>query len=430
MNKLNNFSTIRAADFSAAAERFATPVYVYDENLILTKCRECLDMPHAFGLIVRYAMKANSNRTLLQTITGAGLHIDASSLNEVLRASLAGVPYDKIMLTTQEAYTPAELDKLQDLLLRGLKYNVCSLRQLRDIAGFAAAHELELSIRVQPGIGSGESATRTTGDSYSCFGIHLSDLPEAAEYTSSQGIEFRKVHCHIGSGSNPNVWIQSIDVMLDIIARHFPRAECVSFGGGFKVARMPDEKPADLRLLGDYAKERIENFYQTTGRKLKVEIEPGTYIVANAGYAVARVIDKKSTGDFNFIITDGGMEINARPIMYGSRHPFYIMAGDTLKSSEFGDDPGEYEAIIAGKCCESSDMQTLTDDGYGYPVKMKEPDIGDLCVIGGVGAYCSAMTPFNYNSHTQIPEALFTAGGELRLIRRRQTLEQIVENEM
>jgi len=334
------------------------------------------------------------------------------------------------MLTTQEAYAPTALDKLKELLLCGLKYNVCSLRQLRDIARFASVHKLELSIRVQPGIGSGESATRTTGDSYSCFGIHLNDLPEAIEYAAAQGITFRKVHCHIGSGSDPDVWIQSVDVMLDIIAQHFPGAETVSFGGGFKVARMPDETPADLASLSNYAKERIEDFCNRTGRKLKVEIEPGTYIVANSGYAVTRVIDKKSTGDFNFIITDGGMEINARPIMYGSRHPFYIMTEDRLKSSEFGDNPGEYDAIIAGKCCESSDMQTLTDKGYGYPVKMAEPDIGDLCVIGGVGAYCSAMTPFNYNSHTQIPEVLFTAGGDLRLIRRRQTLEQILENEI
>jgi diaminopimelate decarboxylase len=75
-------------------------------------------------------------------------------------------------------------------------------------------------------------------------------------------------------------------------------------------------------------------------------------------------------------------------------------------------------------------MQTLTTDGYGYPVKMSEPEIGDLCIIGGTGAYCSSMTPFNYNSHTQIPEVLFTTGGDLRLIRRRQTLEQMLENEI
>ncbi|MCL2402450.1 MAG: hypothetical protein FWC90_07410, partial [Oscillospiraceae bacterium] len=275
-----------------------------------------------------------------------------------------------------------------------------------------------------------ESATRTTGDGYSCFGIHLNDLPEAIAYAADHGLTFRQVHNHIGSGSDPEIWRQSIDVLLGITERYCPYAETVSFGGGFKVARMPNETPADLATLGNYAKARIEDFYNRTGRKLKTEIEPGTYIVANAGYAVTRVIDKKSTDDFNFIIVDGGMEINARPIMYGSRHPFYIVAGNQVKSSEFGDTPEGYEAIIAGKCCESSDMQTLTDDGYGYPVKMAEPEVGDLCVIGGVGAYGSSMTPFNYNSHTQVPEVLLTAGGALQLIRRRQTLEQVLENEI
>jgi len=376
-------------------------------------------------------MKANPNRTLLKKISRSGLHIDASSLNEVLRAQMAGIPTEHIMLTTQEVQEGDNMQTLQDLILRGLKYNVCSLRQLRLIGDFAAHHGVALGIRVHPGVGSGESVTRNTGDNYSCFGVHLSDIEEALEYAAAKGIKFRHIHEHIGSGGDPDVWRCNIDRELGIIEKYFPDAETVSFGGGLKEARMPGERAADVTFLGQYAKERIEDFYAKTGRKLKMEIEPGTYITANAGYAITRVIDKKSTGQLDFIITDGGMELNARPLMYGSKHPIYLVSNDgALKSSEFDGKTHEYRVVIAGRCCENSDMQTLTLDGYADPRAIAEPEIGDLCVIGGAGAYCSSMAPFNYNSHPQVPEILLTEDGALELIRKRQTLEQILENEL
>ena len=433
MINLNNFSNISAAVIAQAAESFGTPVYLYDEALILERCKGCLDMPNAFGLTVRYAMKANSNKTLLKLICGAGLHLDASSLNEVVRAHLAGIPYDHIMLTTQEVYVGADMKKLEELLLQGLKYNACSLRQLKLVGDFAAANGINPGIRVHPGIGSGESATRNTGDDYSCFGIHLSDLAEANQYAQDKGIKFRHIHEHIGSGAESEMWRQNIDLELQIIEDHFPDAETVCFGGGLKEARMPGEKSADVELLGSYAKQRIEDFYARTGRKLKMEIEPGTYIMANSGYAVTRVIDKKNTSRSNFVITDGGMEINSRPLLYGSKHPIYLVSEDgaTLRSSEFYRDAHNgYQAVVAGKCCESGDCQTLAPEGHSVPRAMAEPEVGDIAVIGGVGAYCSSMAPYNYNSHTQIPEVLFSSDGNLRLIRKRQTLEQILENEI
>ena len=432
MSSLNSFGTLNATSIVQAAERFGTPAYVYDEASIMRRCNDCLSIPNAFGLTVRYAMKANSNRTLLRLIHNAGLHLDASSLNEVVRASLAGIPYSHIMLTTQEVYSGEDMAKLKGLLLEGLNYNVCSLRQLELIIGFASGEGLCLGARVHPGIGSGESATRNTGDDYACFGIHLSDIDEAVSIAESNGVAFHHVHVHIGSGADSEMWRQNIDLELDIIEKYFPDAKTVSFGGGLKEARMQDETPANLELLAGYAKERIENFQRKTGMALHMEIEPGTFIVANAGYALTRVIDKKSTSRSNFIITDGGMEINSRPLLYGSRHPVYIVSGDgsSVKSSEFDSAVHDYKAVVAGKCCESGDCQTLAPDGHSVPRAMAEPEIGDICVIGGVGAYCSSMAPFNYNSHTQIPEVLFKPDGQMQLIRKRQTLGQMLENEI
>lgn len=431
-NRLNNFSRFDAETAARVIHEFGAPAYLYDEALILERCKDCLNIPNAYGLTVRYAMKANSNKTLLRIISDAGLHFDASSLNEVRRAHMAGIPYKKIMLTTQETYEGDEMKVLEALLLEGLQYNVCSLRQLELIGDFSCENYFTPGIRIHPGVGSGESATRNTGSDYSCFGIHLSDIDKAMEYAWGKWIKFEHVHVHIGSGADPEMWKNNIDIELGLIAKYFYEAKTVCFGGGLKEARMPGDEAADLSYLGKYAKEQITNFNKKFKRKLHMEIEPGTYIVANSGYVVSRVIDKKSTPRANFIITNGGMEMNSRPLYYGSVHPVYVVSGDgtQVRSSEFKDIHTDYSAVIAGKCCESGDCQTLDDKGHLAARTMSEPEMGDIVIIGGTGAYCSSMAPFNYNSHVQAPEVLLTEGGSLKLIRRRQTLEQIVENEI
>jgi diaminopimelate decarboxylase len=435
MSFLNNFSKVTSEIVQKAAADFGTPLYLYDEELIIKKCRDVLAMPNAFGLKVRYAMKANSNRSLLRLIADQGISIDASTLNEVRRAVAAGIDPARIILTSQEVPEEEDRQDLEQLILKGLKYNVCSLRQLYLIGDFAKANQLELSIRVHPGKGSGESATRNTGDNYSCFGIHLTDLNEALLYAKRMGLRFTQVHVHIGSGADPEIWRQNIDLELGLVERHFPDAKIVSFGGGLKEARMPDETAADIQALGRYAAEQLENFYERTKRKLIMEIEPGTYLMANAGYVLTKVADKKQTGPegLSFVLVNGGMEVITRPLLYGSRHPFYVISKKgQLLSSEFDTRPNAFlrDLVLVGPCCESGDSLCLDEEENNVPRKIADPEFGDIIAIGGAGAYCSSMSPFNYNSHTQIPEVLLRTNGELKLIRRRQTLEQMLENEI
>lgn len=434
MCKLNHFSSVDSNTVMMAAKKYNSPIYLYDEKSIIDKCNFLKLMPNAYGLKIRYAMKANPNRTILKTIVGQGLKIDASSLNEVRRAYASGVAYNDIILTSQEIPLGEDLGDLEGMMLDGLKYNVCSLRQLRNIGGFASKNNIPLAIRIHPGIGSGRTHALNTGDKYSCFGVHLADLPEALDCAREKGLVFDYIHVHIGSGSDPNIWRNNIDLELDVIANSFPDALTVSFGGGFQEARMPDEIAADMFKLGTYAKKKIKEFYQKTGRKLKMEIEPGTYITANAGFVVTQVIDKKKTGNdgINFIVLNGGMELNSRPLMYGAQHPFYIVSPDgELNFSEFyPKDEDDYMAVVVGTCCETGDSQCLTPEGKNKPRRIAEPEIGDFMVIGGTGAYCSSMAPMNYNSHAQVPEILYTRQKELRQIRARQTLGQIVANEL
>lgn len=430
MEAISGFGNVTSEIIAKVAEEFGTPSYLYDESVILQKCRKILNMPNAFGLKPRYAMKANSNRTLLQLITNQRFDLDASSLNEVRRAKMAGIGFDKVMLTTQEVPLGKDRKFLESFMEKGLKYNVCSLRQLE----LTESSSQPLSMRIHPGVGSGESATRNTGNKYSCFGIHLSDLEYALGLAKGKGIIFDQVHVHIGSGGDPEKWKENVDRELGFIEKYFPDAKTVNFGGGLREARMPDEIPADTQALGEYAKQRIEEFHQKTGRKLVMEIEPGTYIVANSGYLITTVIDKKQTGPdgFEFVVTDGGMEVNTRPLLYGSTHPFYVISKEgKLLSSEFREDSSLRKKLCAvGRCCESGDSQSLDEQRHIVPRDMADPKFGDYVVIGGCGAYCSSMSPFNYNSHTQAPEVLLKENGKLDLIRRPQTLNQIIENEL
>ena len=427
-------TNLDAALVPEIARQWGTPAYLHDQQFIVNSCRQLLQMPNAFGLHVRYAMKANSDRTVLRVVTGNGLDLDCSSLEEAARANAAGIPYQRMMLTTQEVPAGEGRLELEGMLKCGLKYNVCSLTQLRLVAGFARENRLDLSMRVHPGAaGGGESQTRDTGSEYSCFGVHLNDVPTALALAGEMGLRFTQVHVHIGSGGDPEKWRENIDRELGFVEKYFPDAVTVSFGGGLKVARMPGEKQADIASLGAYAAQRISEFKERTGRELQMEIEPGTFVVANSGHIITRIIDKKLTNEMNFLIVDGGMELLSRPLLYGSEHPIAIVRQDgTLLSSEFeGSFSTEGKAFgIVGRCCESGDSVRLDGDGNIIPVQICEPEIGDFVVVGGTGAYSESMSPENYNSHRKAPAIMRTTGSGLVLIRKKQTREQIVQNEL
>jgi diaminopimelate decarboxylase len=156
-------------------------------------------------------------------------------------------------------------------------------------------------------------------------------------------------------------------------------------------------------------------------------LEPGTYLVANAGAIVCTVIDVVDTGanGYNFIKTDTGMTEVIRPSMYGAQHPIIVVPATPEKR-------GTRDCIVVGHCCESGDILTPepgNPEGL-QPRTLTEPKIGDLLVVGGAGAYCAGMSAKNYNSFPEAPEVLLTSQGEFRLLRERQTLDQIVANEL
>jgi len=417
-----------------ACQLYDPPFYLYDEAAIINQCYKLLNIPQAFGLTVRYAMKANPNRAILDIISGAGIKMEMSSFNEAKRAHHTGIAYSDMLLTSQYTGPCEEQQMLMSMIESGLSYTICSLKQLREILKRSGGRKLKLSLRIHPGEGSGESASRDTGSAYASFGMMKWDVTKAYKMAAAANISFDRIHVHIGSGSDPQKWMQNVNRTLDLIEKMLPDVTIVNLGGGYRVKRMPHEIEANIDKLGQYAKEQLQNFAKKTGRKLQLEIEPGSFIIANSGFLVTRVIDKKPglEKNFTFIILNGGMEYNIRPLMYGSEHPFYLFGRDgQIKYSEFQQTEKSHTACaIVGRCCETGDSQSIDKNGKIKPRQMIEPEINDIFLIGGTGAYCAAMAPHNYNSYLQAPELLLRTNGHYQLIKRGQTLEQVMMNEL
>jgi diaminopimelate decarboxylase len=406
--------TLRQA--AEVRERFGTPSYVYDRAVLEAAARQALAFPAPFGLTVRYAMKANPSRGVLALFREVGLHIDASSDHEVERALRAGFPSSAIQLTSQ---MPSP--RLAEHLARGLLYNACSLHQLEAVGRLAPGREV--SVRFNPGLGTGSTKRTNTGGPASSFGIWHEYLGDVKTLAERYDLRLTRLHSHVGSGTDPEVWKRCTRMTLDLAAK-LPEVQSINLGGGFKVGRMPGEPSVDLADVGAHVRAELLAFRDRDGRALHQEIEPGTYLVANAGSIVATCVDVVDTGRDGYLFAklDAGMTEVTRPSLYGAQHPIDVVA----------EGRAEADVVFVGPCCESGDILTPApgDPEALAPRRVLRPQIGDLVLVGGVGAYCAAMSTVNYNSYPQAPEIMREPDGTLRLLRRRQRLEQVWENEV
>jgi diaminopimelate decarboxylase len=380
---------------------------------------EVLGFPNAFGLTARYAMKACPTSAVLNVLTDAGLHVDASSGYEVERALQAGVSPERIQLTAQEAP-----DNLAALVERGVLFNACSIAQIHAFGTRFPGRRL--SIRVNPGLGSGHNNRTNVGGPAASFGIWHEHLDEALAAGRKYGLKFTRLHTHIGSGSDPKVWERVALMSLETCLR-LPDVTVLNLGGGYKIGRVKGEETADLQKIGRPVAEAFRSFAAKHGRRLHLEVEPGTYLVANACALIATVIDVVDTGrqGYKFLKVDAGMTEMLRPSMYGAQHPIEI-----VPAARSGRRQVKY--VVVGHCCESGDVLTPAPGSPEalQPRLLTETRIGDLIVLGGAGAYCSSMSAKNYNSFPEAAEVMIFENGSMELIRKRQTLDQIVQNEI
>jgi len=402
-------------------ERFGTPVFVYDQAQLEAAADRVVAFPAPCRLVGRFAMKSLPNAAVLRIFDAKGLHIDASSGFEAERAIRAGVAPEHIQITAQEL--PRDL---KGLVQRGVLFNACSLHQLRQFGLLFPGSSL--SIRVNPGTGSGHNNRTNTGGVASSFGIWHEKLDEAFDIAREFDLRLSGLHTHIGSGGDPEVWKHCAEMVLGI-AERFPDLDRLSLGGGFKVARMPGDTSADLEEIGAALAPALESFVASRNpESFQLEVEPGSFLVANAGALLTEIVDVVDTGadGYQFLKIDSGMTELLRPAMYGAEHPLTVVAhGHSAEEDEI-------DYVVAGHCCESGDILTTApgDPERLAPRRLARARIGDTLVIEGTGAYASGMSAKNYNSFPEAAEVLIDEAGEARLIRERQTLEQAIQNEV
>lgn len=384
--------------------KYGTPVYAYNEAILKRQAEKMLGFQAPFGLTVRYAMKANPLSAILRLFSQMRIHIDASSGYEAERAIAAGIPASHIMLTSQQLP-----ENLGTLVEQGVIFNATSLHQLDRYGQLFSG--TSVSIRINSGLGSGHTKSVSVAGPTSSFGIWHENLSQAITLADSHGLTINQLHSHIGCGANPKVWVAAAKKIIAML-HSLPDVATVNFGGGFKVARLSSEAETDLTEVSMRLSAMLSAFADQTGRRIKAEVEPGTFLVANAGALIARVIDLTSTGPngYKFIKLDTGMNDLMRPALHGSQHPITI-----LNSAQQTDN-----YVVVGHNCESTDLLTPDPNNSEEPLprNLNHPSIGDLVVIDGVGAYCSSMNMSGYNSFPTPNEVLYCADGALALIKR------------
>lgn len=231
--------------------------------------------------------------------------------------SSAGFKYSDISLSTQEFP-----DFFPELVEQGLSVNACSLSQLEAFGkAFPGA---DVGLRFNPGLGSGGTGKTNVGGPSSSFGIWHELLPQVKALVEQYDLKPVRVHTHIGSGSDPAVWMKVSGMSLDL-CREFPSVTVLNLGGGYKVGRMAYEKSTDLEVVGTPVKKAFEDFAKETGRELKLEIEPGTFLLANSCAVVCSVqdmVETRGTGEnvgHTFIKLDAGMTEVLRPSLYAAQ---------------------------------------------------------------------------------------------------------------
>jgi diaminopimelate decarboxylase len=402
----------------SAVEQYGSPVWLYDFGVIEKRIWDL----RSFG-VIRYAQKAASNISILSRMRNSGVEIDAVSAGEIVRALRAG------FAPSQIRYTADIFDKDSLALIKehSIPVNIGSpdmLMQLHD-----AKINVPIAIRINPGFGHGHSQKVNTGGEFSKHGIWHGDLEAVARKASELGFAIECLHTHIGSGSdyaNLSQVVSAMESAVGLVAALVPELKIISVGGGLPIPYMRDGQEGYINLekyydIWDALRVRVGNYL---GRCLQLEVEPGRYLVAESCVLAAEICAIKKNGKNLFYLIDAGFTDLVRPAFYGAYHHISIIHKDGKEAGE------EVDVIVAGPLCESGDVFTQEEGGIVVSRKLPSAQVGDLLIIHDAGAYGSAMSS-NYNSRLLAPEAVWEKeNGKFTLIRRRQTFEQLLYNDI
>jgi diaminopimelate decarboxylase len=405
---IENVSTIELV------KKFDTPLYVISESRIRENYRRIYNalIENYEKIRIYYSAKANTNISILKILENEGAYVDTVSPGEVFLALKAGFNSEKILFTG----TSVRNDELEFLLNKNITINIDSISQLNRLIKINIPKIL--SIRINPEIGAGHHYHCITAGKNSKFGLYEEDALKAYEIAKNAGIEKFGIHMHIGSGIlliKP--YILAIEKLLRIAKKIHEKIkidfEFIDIGGGLGVPYKLNEKELNIKKFSKKVlslfKDRIKKY--NLGEPIFC-IEPGRYIVCDAGILLTIVNTVKNTKFKTFIGIDAGFNTLIRPVMYGSYHPIIVANKMNLKKEKVYD--------IVGPICESGDILAKNR-------KLPIIEEGDLIAILNAGAYGYSMSS-QYNSRPRAAEVL-VKNGKYELIRKREKIEDLLNGQ-
>ncbi len=420
-----NHLMIGANDTVELAEKYGTPLYVLDEDLIRKNCRlykDAMDKYYDGNGLILFANKAFCSKYICRLVNEEGLGIDVVSGGELYTAIKADFPMDKVYFHGNNK----TVDELRLAVSSGVGHvivdNIYELRSLNEIAKDAGIVQ-NIMFRIKPGVDAHTHSFIQTGQIDSKFGVALEN-GEAYEIIEAAGrmtnVKVDGVHCHIGSQIFDIAPFEKaaeimVNFMGDIKDNLGIEIDKLNLGGGYGIMYTEKDDPVPY---DEYIK-KVSVVVKSTAQKRGIKIpmilmEPGRSIVAPAGitlYTVGGVKDIK--GIRKYVSVDGGMGDNPRYIMYESEYSAVV--------ANRADAPGTEKVTIAGKCCESGDI--LLKDAL-----MPEIKVGDTLAVLATGAYNYSMAS-NYNRIPR-PAVVAVSGGKSKVAVKRETYEDLIRNDV
>jgi len=410
--KLMSLDFYKGNDPIKLLNEYGSPLYVYSEDILRLRCREIKGLCEYKNFRVNFSPKANSNPAVLQIVRSEGLDSDAMSPGEMAAALLVGFKPEQILFIANNVSE----DEMRFAIERGILVSVDSLSQLERYGKINAGGRAAL--RINPGIGAGHHEKVVTAGKHTKFAINIEDLDEAKNIAARYNLKIAGLNQHIGSlFMDGGVYVQAADVMFGL-AKQFDTLEFIDLGGGFgtpyrKAEGEPRLDLAEFKRLFD---KRVNDFIASYGKEVKIIAEPGRYISAECGVLLGNVHAVKYNSGVKYIGTDIGFNVLMRPVLYGSHHDIEIYPASGKKAGE------ETElATVVGNICETGDI--LAKDA-ALP---KDVRAGDVIAVMDAGAYGFTMSS-NYNNRQRPAELLIRRGGAPVLIRRRDTIDDVLKN--
>ena len=389
-------------------EEFGSPLYVYSEDIFRARCRELKNLVTYKNFQVNYSVKANGNLSLLKIAKDEGLKADAMSPGEMYLEELAGFESEDILYISNNVSG----EEMQYAIDRNILISVDSLSQLETYGKLNTGGNV--AIRFNPGVGAGHHEKVVTGGKKTKFGVAISDIANVKEILKAYNLNLVGINQHIGSlFMDGDKYIDGAMSILEI-AKSFDNLKFIDMGGGFGIPyqKLASEPRLDLVHLGERLDKVLHAFAVEYGSEVTFKIEPGRYVVAESGVLLGTVYSMKENFGITYAGCDLGFNVLKRPVMYDSHHDVEVYRRDNVPSLK------SKPVTIVGNICESGDI--IAKDRL-LPEILMDDVLGVL--DAGAYGYCMAS---NYNNRLRPAEVLITSEGNAKLIRKRDTLEDLV----